>query len=377
MAEPSVHGRFVWQELMTADPAGAAAFYGRLLGWHAHPSASDPGYTELGTDSRHVAGMMRLPDGARALWLPYVGVDDVDTTIAAAVKLGGKVTHPATDMPGVGRYATLADPQGAGFAIFKPAHAPAGPPSTPQPGEFAWMELGTSDHEAAFAFYRALFGWEVVQRMDMGPGAVYLVFGSGGVQRGGMYRLREQQAQRPHWLPYAEVANADAAAATAVGAGGRIVAGPMDVPGGGRIAQLLDPSGVLFAVHSSAAAAKVPRKAAAKQPAAASATKPAAKPAAVPAKAGAAAASKPAAAPAKAGGKRAARRKKPARKSAARKPAARKSAAKRAAPKRAAARKRTAKAARRPAKRASTKRASAKRGGRTVRRAAGKARRKK
>jgi predicted enzyme related to lactoylglutathione lyase len=441
MAEASVHGRFVWQELMTGDPAGAAAFYGKLLGWHAHPSGADPSYIELGTGSQHVAGMMKLPDGARALWLPYISTDNVDATVATTEKLGGKVVRAAADMANVGRFATLHDPQGASFAVLKPAHAPpaaaSGPPAA---GEFAWVELATTDHEAAFAFYHQLFGWEAMQRVDMGPNGVYLVFGAGGVQRGGIYTLQQKQASGPHWLPYAEVVDTDAAAASASAAGARIVAGPMDVPGGGRMAQLLDPSGVLFAIHTApkaaaaaaakpaakkAASPKAPPKAAAAAPAAGS--KPASKPASsVPAgsaPASSAPASSPAgsegavkavpkpaastkapppAAPAKPGvapaaaAKKSVAKKAPAKKAAAkkavakpaaaskpvaRKPAAKKAAAKKAAAKKAVAGKAAAKKAspkKAPAKKAPAKsaRKSAKPASKSSRRS-GKARRKK
>ena len=129
----------------------------------------------------------------------------------------------------------------------------AGPAETPL-GGFGWMELATSNHEAAFDFYSKLFGWQALSRMDMGPPGVYLIFGSDDVQRGGMYKLHQERSPRPYWLAYAAVANVDAAAAAATAAGGRIIVGPMEVPGGGRIAQVIDPSGAMFAVHSATAA---------------------------------------------------------------------------------------------------------------------------
>jgi predicted enzyme related to lactoylglutathione lyase len=105
-----------------------------------------------------------------------------------------------------------------------------------------------------------------MERTDMGAMGFYLIFGSDGVQRGGMYQL-SPPALGPHWLPYASVADADKAAAATTKAGGRVLNGPMNVPGGGRIAQLADPSGVAFAVHAmgkSAAAPPPPKPAARK-----------------------------------------------------------------------------------------------------------------
>jgi uncharacterized protein len=367
MAQGSIHGRFVWQELTTEDPATAVAFYAKVVGWHAHPNASHPTYTEFGIGSSHHAGMMPLTDDARAAgvrsnWLPYIGAADVDSTVATAERLGGKVVHAAQDLEHVGRFATLNDPQGGVFAVFKPSGTGMPAPTTVPLGAFAWLELATSDYEAAFGFYSKLFGWQAMQRMDMGPQGVYLIFGADGVQRGGMYKMQQERSSRPYWLPYAEVANADAAAAAASAGGGRIIAGPMDVPGGGRMAQLLDPSGAMFAVHSTAPAKAAapskpaPRPAAAKPPAVV--TPAAAKPAA--AKAPAAPVPPPAAK--KAAPKKAAAKKKPAAK-------------KKAAPKKKAAAKK--KPAARKKQAAARKSGAARRKPAKARRASGKARRKK
>jgi len=419
MAQGSFHGRFVWQELMTEDTATAAAFYSKVVGWRAEPSAVDATYTQFGIGSAHYAGMMRLPDearasGAKSQWLPYIGAADVEATMAAAERLGGKVVRPAQDIPTVGRFAMLNDPQGAAFAVFKPAHeGMAGPAETPL-GGFGWMELATTNHEAAFDFYSKLFGWQALSRMDMGPPGVYLIFGSDDVQRGGMYKLHQERSPRPYWLAYAAVANIDAAAAAATAAGGRIIVGPMEVPGGGRIAQVIDPSGAMFAVHSAAAAKAAAPKPATKPPAAKPpapkpvtapgaarppAAKPAAaapappkpapapaKPASTPAPAAKPAAASPApkkAAPKKAAAKKAAPKKAAAKKPAAKKapakkkPAARKASGKKASGKKAAARTSAVKSARKSAKKSARKARHGKRKPAKARRAAGKARRKK
>jgi predicted enzyme related to lactoylglutathione lyase len=414
MAQGSIHGKFVWQELTTEDPATAVSFYSKVVGWHAHPNAAHPSYTEFGIGSSHSAGMMPLSDdsraaGVRSHWLAYVGVSDVDASVASAQQLGAKVVHAAQDIEHVGRFATLTDPQGGTFAVFKPSGSGGGgaAASAPiPPGAFAWLELATSDYEAAFGFYSKLFGWQVIQRMDMGPQGVYLIFGSDGVQRGGIYKMHQERSAKPYWLPYAEVASADAAATAATAAGGRILVGPMDVPGG-RMVQLIDPSGAMFAVHSAAAkAAAAPSKPS--QPAAApkpATPKPAAaSPTAVPAakvSTPAAAAPKPAApkppaaapaaaarpAPKKAAAKKAPAKKKPAAKkkkaAAKKKPAAKKKSAAR--KKKAPARKSAAKSARKSAKKSAKKTAkksakkAAKKGARKAagKKKAGKARRKK
>jgi len=287
MAQPSVQGRFIWEGLMTENPAGAAEFYNKVVGWRTEPWAGDSSYTIFAAKSGPVAGMSQLTDalreqGVRGHWLVFIGADDVDATVASAEKLGAKILRPASDINQVGRFAILADPQGAAFAVFKPLPSSSnpGPKGVPQNGEFAWQELSTTDDQVAFKFYSELFGWQLIHRMDMGAMGFYLIFGSDGVQRGGMFKA-SQPGVPPHWLPYTEVPDADKAAATATKAGGRVLNGPMDVPGGGRIAQLADPSGVAFAVHTlgKSATAPPPPKPAAPKPAA---PKPSAAPPAAP-----------------------------------------------------------------------------------------------
>ncbi len=86
----------------------------------------------------------------------------------------------------------------------------------PPLGAFSWHELATSDNEAAFAFYSGLFGWDAIQRMDMGPTGVYLIFGENGVQRGGIYIKPAENPGPPNWLPYVHVPNADEGYAVAL-----------------------------------------------------------------------------------------------------------------------------------------------------------------
>jgi predicted enzyme related to lactoylglutathione lyase len=171
----------------------------------------------------------------------------------------------------------LKDPQGALFAIIDPENARAESAGVPPLGTFSWHELATSDNEAAFAFYSGLFGWDAMTRMDMGPTGIYLVFGTNGVQRGGMYIKPPDWPAPPNWMPYAHVPSVDASAGNLESVGAKVLVEPMDVPGGSRIASLVDPAGAPFAIHSfpgkAGAAAKPKPKAKAKAKA-----KPTAKP---------------------------------------------------------------------------------------------------
>ncbi len=262
MADGTVRGRFVWHELMTTDTAAAAAFYTNVVGWKTQPFEQDPSYTIWMAPGGPAGGLMTLPADARAMgappsWLIYVGTPDVGETVADAQRLGARVLKDATEIPSVGRFAVLADPQGAVFAAFTPAPAPMGGGGAPKTGEFSWHELATTDHEAAFRFYQQLFGWEVTGRHDMGAMGTYQLFGLEGTSFGGMYSRTREPPAPPQWLSYASVGDAGEAARLATAAGGKVLMGPTEVPGGSLITQCFDPQGALFAVMSAKEAAPV------------------------------------------------------------------------------------------------------------------------
>jgi predicted enzyme related to lactoylglutathione lyase len=248
-----VRGRFVWHQLMTRDVPGAKKFYSKLVGWKTMPWPLDPAYTVCHAELGPVAGIMEIPaefpSDVPSHWVQYIGTRDVDATADAAVRAGGSVMKAPSDMQGAGRYAVLKDPQGALFAIIAPENARPEGAGPPELGTFSWHELATTDNEAAFAFYSGLFGWDAIQRMDMGPSGAYLIFGQNGVQRGGMY-IPSTAQMPPSWTPYAHVPDADEAHALATTLGSTPLFGPMEVPGGSRVGGLVDPAGAVFAIHS-------------------------------------------------------------------------------------------------------------------------------
>jgi len=265
MEAVDVRGRFVWHQLMTRDVPGARSFYSGLVGWDAQPWPQDPTYTVCRAMDVPVASIIEmpadLPPDVAPHWIQYIGTRDVDGTADAAVRAGGSILKAPRDMKGAGRFAVLNDPQGAVFAIIDPENVRPEYVGTPPLGAFSWHELATSDNEAAFAFYSGLFGWDVMERMDMGPTGIYLVFGQNGVQRGGMYIKPADWPAPPNWMPYAHVPNVDASVANLESVAGQILVEPMDVPGGSRIASLTDPFGAPFAIHSFPAAAAAKPKA--------------------------------------------------------------------------------------------------------------------
>jgi uncharacterized protein len=119
-----------------------------------------------------------------------------------------------------------------------------------KPGTFCWVELATSDNEAAKTFYTKLFGWTYVDN-PMGPDMVYTMLKLNGKDVGGLYKMmpdQEAQGIPPNWLSYVSVANADEAAEKAKVAGGTILQKPFDVSTIGRMAVLQDPTGAVFAL---------------------------------------------------------------------------------------------------------------------------------
>lgn len=254
-------GRFVWYELMTTDPKAAMEFYSGVVGWKTQLFGDGSG-AETGGQAYHlwvssqgpVGGVMSLPDevkkaGAPPHWASNVTVADVDATLKKARELGGRVIAEPMDMPDIGRVAGIADPQGATLFVFKPA-SPMPPLDTTKQGAFSWNELMTSNHGAAFEFYSALFGWERVAEHDMGPEGKYLLFGKDGKAYGGMFTKPADMPAPTSWLYYIQVDDLEGPVAKATGAGAKLLNGPMDVPGGTRVAQLLDPQGAAFALHA-------------------------------------------------------------------------------------------------------------------------------
>jgi predicted enzyme related to lactoylglutathione lyase len=117
------HGAFSWSELMTGDPEAAAAFYGKLFGWRVETMDMGTGpYHVVKVGDTSVAGIMKMPAEAGPMppaWGCYVTVDNTDATLAQATALGGKIVAPAMDIPGVGRMAVIADPQGAVISVMQ------------------------------------------------------------------------------------------------------------------------------------------------------------------------------------------------------------------------------------------------------------------
>jgi predicted enzyme related to lactoylglutathione lyase len=245
-------GHFVWYDHLARDSKAAIAFYTEVIGWTSQPFES--GYTLFVGGQGPLAGTIGMEaarmTGSPPHWKANVFVADVEATVAQVRELGGSVlVEPRTFQ--IGSLAVVADPQGASINLFKPSQ-PQTLRDTTKPGEFVWHELVTTDHEAAFAFYSQLFGWQKSRDFDMGAMGKYLIYAQAGTDLGGMFTKPKDRPGAPHWLYYIQVANLDAAIERAKTRGATLLNGPNVVPGGARVAQLTDPQGAAFALHERA-----------------------------------------------------------------------------------------------------------------------------
>ena len=252
-----VHGKPCWYELATGDGSLGAAedFYGEVLGWSFQNAGMEGfDYHLAASDGDMVAGLMVMPDEVRGMppfWMIYFAVDDADRAAADIEAAGGKVHRAPADIPGTGRFAVLADPQGAVFGILQPAPMPGQEAAgnafdQAKAGHGNWNELMTSDPEAGFRFYAGLFGWQKSRSFDIPEFGTYQLFSHDGADIGGMTGLGN--APVPVWLPYFGANGVEAAIARIEAAGGKLAVGPMEVPGGAFIAVAQDPQGAWFAV---------------------------------------------------------------------------------------------------------------------------------
>jgi uncharacterized protein len=256
------NGRFTWYELMTTDVASARAFYATVVGWGVEDRSTPNFAYMLFTSGRTpVGGLMDLPQEARRMgatprWMGYVSVDNAEVTTAALRGFGGTVYVPPTDS-NIGRIAVVTDPQAATLALVQglsvgQSNGDRQKPVEPnKPGRVGWHELLTTDPGKALAFYGGLFNWEKAAEDTDGqadPGATYLLFTAGEETIGGMLNKRPMDPVS-FWLFYFNVGDVDAAVARAESAGGSVLEGPLEIPGGSWIARCRDPQGATFALQ--------------------------------------------------------------------------------------------------------------------------------
>ncbi len=242
-------GTPIWYELMSHAPDPAQDFYRAVMGWAFDKPAGgmDRDYrTFAATDGEGVSGVMKAPKAAPfvPIWAVYFGVADVDAAAAKVKSLGGSVDMEPQDIPGVGRFAFVADPQGARFYLMRgdsDADSTAFAPM--KAGHCGWNELVTSDQVAALKFYGKLFGWTKTGAMPMGERGDYTFISHGGTEIGAM--MNGDAASTPLWNFAFMVPDIDVAKSAIETGGGTITHGPIELPGdeGDWMIQADDPQG--------------------------------------------------------------------------------------------------------------------------------------
>jgi predicted enzyme related to lactoylglutathione lyase len=248
-------GRPVWYELITTDTAAAETFYKKVIGWTSAPfDASPTPYTTFKrSGDAQVGGLMKTPEGMNMppFWAMYVAVPNLDEAVAHIKRLKGSELSPIIEVPTVGRLQMMKDPQGAAFYIIEPISREERPETAPELGEASWHELMTTDANAAMTFYSEVFGWKPSEALDMGAMGKYQMFNRPHGMIGGMMNKPPEMAHvPPNWTIYFRVPDINAAAERVKATGGKVVNGPMEVPGGDWVLIATDPQGAAFGLHA-------------------------------------------------------------------------------------------------------------------------------
>lgn len=257
MANPD--GDFIWYELMTTDSDAAQDFYAGLTGWSWATSGQEGvDYRVFSAGAEQIGGMLGLTDdmtagGMRPAWLGYVQTGDLPGTLDKWKAAGGTVMIEGNEVPGVGPFAMVADPQGAPLYLIDDQsgqESKAFAAYEPRVGHCAWNELVTADPGAAKTFYGDLYGWVVGDSMDMGPMGQYDMLKNGETRDFNFGAVMRKPDEMPvsAWAYYFRVPDIDTAVSYIGDKGGQVLNGPMEIPGGDFIVQGTDPQGAFFSI---------------------------------------------------------------------------------------------------------------------------------
>ena len=251
-----------WVDTMGPDPERLMDFYGALFGWDFDGPGEMPGnppgrYYVARLRGRDVAGVASIPSDAtetRPAWNTYICVDSVEESAAAVSDAGGSVVVAPTEAPPAGKLSVVRDPEGAWFGLWEPGSR-LGAQLVNEPSAWSMSFVNSRDADLAAGFYEQVFGWqaEEFELGDIKPIMFRLPGFVGGEPMQPVPRdlvsvmMPLESGAEPHWGVDFWVADADAAASTAAGHGGTVIAPPHDRPGF-RGAALADPNGAVFSV---------------------------------------------------------------------------------------------------------------------------------
>jgi predicted enzyme related to lactoylglutathione lyase len=253
-------GKFIWQDLISDDPAGSQRFYSELYGWEFRPLGVGGGsYWLISQQGVPIGGMVdqrRLP-ATRDIsqWVSVLSSADIDASAAAVRAAGGAVLREPVALGKRGRIAVFTDPQGALFAALEtPGGDPRDASALPPVGGFLWHELWTSDPGPAARFYAGLSDLDARQAPSASAGVevAYYVLSADERPRAGV-RTRPAEDAPPLWVPYLRVdtrARLEALLARVPGLGGEVLVPMTTRPAGGHVALVAGPSGAPIALQT-------------------------------------------------------------------------------------------------------------------------------
>lgn len=250
--EALMYSRFFWHEFRSDAPEKTKEFLMKLFPAWTHEVGAGPfgPYHMFSQEGRAWIGLMqRQSDQSPMAHVhAYVSVDDIEATAGAVTAAGGEILAPPFEIPTQGRALVAQDPSGGVLSLMQSDHPVLEDPRPRGPGQIMWNELATRNAAAALAFYQAVCGWTSTRAtMDQ----EYYFFSDAGQQNhsGVLPMVGETWGDLPsHWMPYFEVANADAAQAQVHDLGGKVVVQPFDIPKVGRILVVAEPGGCAFSL---------------------------------------------------------------------------------------------------------------------------------
>jgi uncharacterized protein len=245
-------GKVIFVELVTTDLTAAKQFYGDLFGWTFRDvDLGNAMYAEVLHRGRPIAGMIQRSSSSverrQPAWLSFLSANDVDAVQRTAVQRGARLLFGPQTIPGRGREAVFADPQGAVFAVLNSSSGDP-PDVLVEPGEWIWSSLITRDPDTAASFYQALFGYEVFDLpSQQASNAEHLLLASDNYARASANPLPASKPDlHPHWLNFVRVDDATQTAAKVAALGGRVLVPAREDRHGGKLAVVADPQGAPF-----------------------------------------------------------------------------------------------------------------------------------
>jgi len=235
-------GQFVWRELVTTNVDRAQRFYSELFGWRITTGPmGGMNYSMIHLGDKPIGGMLQMErSDAPPNWLGYVSVSNVDEAAKRALSSGGKVAVDPRDIPDVGRFAVVLDPQGCATAPYRSRGAD-GPNERPTHGMFVWEELQAKDPSAAEGFYSNVYGWQAETFANV-PGLKTFKFGEARVAS----LAKAPPGLPPHWRTFVSVDKLANPVNRVKQLGGTVLSERIDVPTVGIYAIIRDPDGAVI-----------------------------------------------------------------------------------------------------------------------------------